>query len=194
MPISQNELNEALNRAAYLMSEQGQNQIKKNAQSIKNNFDINGDYQKQYVNHQSPNIIQEKQTHINHTSKLPKVIQESLTKNPINFQGETSVIDNLSINTQNKNMVMEQQTPVQPYQPQYQPQYQAPQMMIDYNYLRSIINECIQLNMQKIKEEILSESELKAIRLGSENKIQLIDNKNNLYESKLIFKKNITKK
>ena len=82
---------------------------------------------------------------------------------------------------------MEQQTPVQPYQPQYQPQYQAPQMMIDYNYLRSIINECIQLNMQKIKEEILSESELKAIRLGSENKIQLIDNKNNLYESKLIF-------
>ena len=67
-------------------------------------------------------------------------------------------------------------------------------MMVDYNYIRAIVNECIQANMQKIKEEILNESALKAIRMGDGNKIQLIDNKNNLYESVLSFKKNISKK
>ena len=46
----------------------------------------------------------------------------------------------------------------------------------------------------KIKEEILKESTLKTVRLGGENKIQLIDNKNNLYESKLEFKRNLNKK
>ena len=67
-------------------------------------------------------------------------------------------------------------------------------MSVDYNYIRSIINECIQTNLQQIKNEILQESQLKAIRIGGENKIQLIDNKNNLFESKLEFKKNISKK
>ena len=53
--------------------------------------------------------------------------------------------------------------------------------------------QCIQTNLQQIKNEILQESQLKAIRIGGENKIQLIDNKNNLFESKLEFKKNISK-
>ena len=48
--------------------------------------------------------------------------------------------------------------------------------------------------MKQIKEELLNESSLKLIRLSGENKIQLVDNKNNLYESKLEYKKNITKK
>jgi hypothetical protein len=67
-------------------------------------------------------------------------------------------------------------------------------MTVDYNYIRSIVNECIQSNLKQIKEEILKESTLKVVRLGGENKIQLIDNKNNLYESKLEFKKNLNKK
>lgn len=85
--------------------------------------------------------------------------------------------------------------------PAYQaPAYQAPvpQMTVDYNYIRSIINECIQANLAQIKEqvkqELLKESELRAIRLADGNKIQLIDNKSNLYESTLAFKKNIGKK
>ena len=67
-------------------------------------------------------------------------------------------------------------------------------LTIDYNYIRSIVNECIQANLKQIKEEILKESTLKVVRLGGENKIQLIDNKNNLYESKLEFKRNLSKK
>ena len=67
-------------------------------------------------------------------------------------------------------------------------------MGIDYNYIRSIVNECIRANMQQIKEELLNESSLKMVRLSGGNKIQLVDNKNNLYESQLEFKKNISKK
>ena len=65
---------------------------------------------------------------------------------------------------------------------------------IDYNYIKHIVNECIKENLQEIKNELLKENTLKTIRLGGENKIQLIDNKNNLYESKLEFKKNLVKK
>jgi hypothetical protein len=132
------------------------------------------------------------------TAKLPKAIMESMMKNPIDsssLQHTGSVLDNLDLGTPASQPIYEQQyTAPQPtyyQQPQYIPQ-PAP-MVVDYNYIKAIVNECIQANIQQIKEEILNESSLKLVRLNSGNKIQLVDNKNNLYESTLTFKKNLNK-
>lgn len=133
-------------------------------------------------------------------ANLPKAIRESMMKNPIDVsstQSVGSVLDNLDFGQQQpqRQAVYEQQyTAPQPtyYQtPQYVPQ-PAP-MTVDYNYIKAIVNECIQANIQQIKEEILNESSLKLVRLNNGNKIQLVDNKNNLYESTLTFKKNLNK-
>lgn len=201
MAITTNELTEALQRASFLMSEEGQKQINFAHNANKNSFSNEGDFQRQYVpntNNYTPRT--NNVSNVNRVSKLPKAIQESLQNNPIdNFCDISSVIDNVNLSKNNRTYVTEQQTPVQQYvplQPQVpQPQY-VPQMSIgvDYNYIKSIVSECIKENIKQIKEEILNESTLKAIRVGGENKIQLIDSKNNLYESKLEFKKNLNKK
>jgi hypothetical protein len=130
-------------------------------------------------------------------NSLPKAIRESMLNNPIDASSMNvggSVLDTIGYTPQQTQpqVVTEQQYAPAPQQTYYQqPQY-AP-MAIDYNYIRSIVNECVQANMQKIKEEILNESSLKLVRLNGGNKIQLVDNKNNLYESTLTFKKNLNK-
>lgn len=137
--------------------------------------------------------------------KVPKAIQEAMTKNPISTPGMSgSVLDDIGYRPEPKETSMLRETTSAPtYQqplqaPQYPQQYPVPQIALDYNYIRAIVNECIQNNLSQIKEqvknELLKESELRTIRLAEGNKIQLIDNKSNLYESTLAFKKNISKK
>ena len=66
--------------------------------------------------------------------------------------------------------------------------------LYELNNIKAIVEECIKRNLDEIKQTILQESSLKRVRLGEGNKIQLVDNKGNLYESTLEFKKNILKK
>lgn len=200
------ELEQILSNAAKHMSKEGQQRINNSTRNINRNQLINEDYcdsmnyTTQFPQQQTMEYRQPKQTQ----SKLPREIVESMLKTPINdytneFNTNTSVLDSLNIpkQTQNVNIIQEQiHTPQQQYVQQPVAQYQQQPLMvgIDYNYLKNIINECIKENMKQIKEELLNESSLKLIRLSGENKIQLVDNKNNLYESKLEYKKNITKK
>ena len=140
------------------------------------------------------------------------VLKVSLLAGPLSATicelSDVSVLDSINF-TPTTQQIQEDynygnQSAPQEFQYQPQPQYrqvfeqqylQQPQIQtIDYNYIRSIINECIQNNLKQIKEELLKESALKTVRLGSDNKIQLIDNNNNLFESKLEFKRNISKK
>lgn len=193
MAVSEQQLSEVLSRASRLMSPEGQRQIDFARNQNRHNFNADEQFVPP-VN--SRNLVENKQVSNipmrNTKSKLPKVIQESLTQNPIidevnEFNTESSVLNNIQLTEQ-------YHTPVQQYQHQQSYNMQYTPQSIDYNYIRAIVNECIQNNIQQIKEEILKESTLKTIRVGAENKIQLIDNKNNLYESKLEFKKNISKK
>lgn len=212
MAVTEQELNEALSRAAALMSEEGQRQIEFAGRQNANSYNMDGDFTNKsgarYNRSQSLFTEQQHQKPIvNKQSGLPKAILESINKNPLNnsiseYSIEGSVLDNIDYTPRQQyrepiqgTYVNEQYTSSQPtYGPTIQQYPQQPMLTIDYNYIRSIVNECIQANLKQIKEEILKESTLKVVRLGGENKIQLIDNKNNLYESKLEFKKNLNKK
>jgi hypothetical protein len=143
-------------------------------------------------------------------SSLPKAIQESISKNPMDCyapeqsSSDYSILDSINYvpkaNTQRQTlqetMAHDTYTNAAPqyYAPPQQQYVSQPQFTIDYNYIRAIVNECISSKFKQIKEELLNESSLKVVRLGGENKIQLIDNKNNLYESKLEYKRNLNKK
>lgn len=211
MAVSEMELNEVLSRAAKLMSPEGQARIEHASRANINNFGSEGDFVRPAgIPRAQQNFSQNKPMRTD--SKLPKAIQESLKNNYIDtsmseYSAEGSVLDSLGYTPAPKQPIQENYmyetyspAPQPSYNPTPQPAYYqpAPQQQyapqIDYNYIRAIVNECIQTNMQKIKEELLQESSLKMVRLGGENKIQLIDNKNNLYESKLEFKRNISKK
>lgn len=206
MPISEMELKEALKRASSLMTEEGQRKINNVAKMNNGNFDNNGDFTQPIESQNMRKMVQENKDFIkpNPHSKLPKAIQESMLKKPIdnsmldydnNTTSEHSVLDSINYMPKTQQMVQETYTAPAPQYNYQQPHYiPQPQMSIDYNYIRAIVNECVQANLKLIKEEILNESSLKAIRIGGENKIQLIDTKNNLYESKLEYKKNLTKK
>jgi hypothetical protein len=213
MAVSEMELNEALTRAASLMSPEGQRRIEASSRANKGNFSGEGDYIQPAASHGMRGTRPQaaKTPASNSSSKLPRAILESMSNNPIDapaseYNAGSSILDTLGYTPPpapkrqpvNETYMYEQQyTAPQPqYYPPQQPQYvPQPQMMgIDYNYIKAIVNECIQANMQQIKEELLKESALKMVRLSGGNKIQLIDNKNNLYESQLEFKKNISKK
>jgi hypothetical protein len=199
MAVTETELTEALKRAATLMSPEGQRRIDFASKQNQNNYDSNGDYQKPSSSYSMSNNIHNTQKNKIGTSNLPKAIMDSIMNNPLDDKQSScstsgSILDNLNYTPKRQEQVNEVYTPIQ-QQVYQQPQQYVPQTMnIDYNYIRSIVNECIKSNIQEIKEEILKESTLKTIRVGGENKIQLIDNKNNLYESRLEFKKNLSKK
>lgn len=208
MAVTETELNEALSRAALLMSPHGQQAINAASKRNANNFGVDGSYTQPYGSHGlgKTNGMSKQRPISSQVSNLPKVIQESIMQNPLDdysseYSTEGSVLDTINYKpysaTQTTDICKEEYmyerktTPLQAPPQYYQ---QQPTLGIDYNYIKAIVNECIQANMERIKEEILKESSLKTLRLGSENKIQLIDNKNNLYESKLEFKRNISKK
>lgn len=218
MAVTEMELNEALSRAASLMSPEGQRQIEYAGRQNRNNYDDDGGFMQpsasRGLRETKPAAPAMNRPQPNRASKLPKAIMESIANNPLDdvmneYSTGGSVLDTLGYTPKPQRTPIQEQyvpetysapeqyaTPVQPYyQPVQQQQYMPqPMMGIDYNYIRAIVNECVQANMKQIKEEILKESALKTIRLGGENKIQLIDNKNNLYESRLEFKKNLSKK
>ena len=208
MAVTEMELNEALNRAASLMSPQGQQAINYASKMNAGKFDNDGGYIQPHGSHgigKTKPMNYTQPLNSNRSSNLPKVIQESIMRNPLNvysneYSSEGSVLDTINYKpaTPPRQQVLQEEYmyehPTAPLQPQPQYYQQQPTLGVDYNYIRTIVNECIQANMERIKEEILKESSLKTLRLGAENKIQLIDNKNNLYESKLEFKRNISKK
>jgi hypothetical protein len=208
MAVTEMELNEALTRAASLMSPEGQRRIEASSRANKGHFTNDGDYIQPSSSHGARNMqaMASPSRNTGTTSKLPRAILESMNNTHIDIPASeynvgASVLDSIGYapkqqpQAQNTYLQETQHTAPQPqtyYQPA--PAYQPQPMSIDYNYIRAIVNECVQANMKQIKEEILNESNLKMIRLGGENKIQLVDNKNNLYESKLEFKKNLNKK
>ena len=105
MAVSEQELNEALSRAAALMSPEGQRQIEFAGRQNANSYNMDGDFtNKSGTRYNRQQSLFTEQYHqkpkVNKQSGLPKAILESINKNPLNnsvseYSIEGSVLDNI---------------------------------------------------------------------------------------------------
>lgn len=196
------DLNSILDSAKFLMSEEGQRQI--NFAAKNSTFDENGDnttyvpasYQGMGKAKQETKINKDKGKNIGLPISLLEDMEKDYADGGMLSGNKIKDIDSaldkyMSSQPQRKESINETRR----YEPQPQQQY-VPQgnTGVDYTIIKAIVEECIKRNMEEIKKSILSESTLRRVKLGEGNKIQLVDNKGNLYESTLEFKKNILKK
>lgn len=203
------DLNNILKSAQFLMSEEGQKQI--NFAAKNNTFgdelDLSTNVPSQYRG--AGKLLNESKTTSNKMSEekaaslgIPMSVFREMEKDygeggilsgtpSIMTESSGSVLDgvNLTSSPRRQEPVVEQR-----YTPTPQPQIPAGTPGVDYTIIKAIVEECIKRNIEEIKASILQESSLKRVRLSEGNKIQLVDNKGNLYESTLEYKKNILKK
>ena len=119
-------------------------------------------------------------------SNLPEEIQESFRKMPALSGGYGTAMTPPS--SYYGNLVEQTTTPVQ-QAPTVQMQMPAtPQVGIDYEYLKYIINEAVKNNMKQMLNESTAPT-LTGLRMAGGNKIQFFDSKGNLYEGELKLKK-----
>ena len=203
------DLNSILKSAQFLMTEEGQRQIDFAAKN--NNFDEGMDLSthvpSQYQG--AGRVLKETKTQKFDKSKadilgLPASVVAAMEAD----YAEGGALSNLNskiLSEGGSGSVLDTfvpQQPSAPKQPVNEIRYEQPRYNpqptnnngIDYTIIKAIVEECIKRNMEEIKQNILSESTLKTVKLANGNKIQLVDNKGNLYESTLTFKKNIAKK
>lgn len=132
-------------------------------------------------------------------SRMPDAIKQSMLQNPINTSSTFAGAPNADLSFLNKQPINEQPdvvrqtTTAPPYVPQQYATTYAPQAtpMIDYNYLKHIIGECIKEYFEK--QPINEQATLKSIGLA-EGKIKIVDNKGNVYGANLELKGNLNDK
>ena len=204
------DLNSILKSAQFLMSEEGQKQIDFAAKSntFGDDLDLSTNVPSQYrgagkllnenKNASSNTMSEEKAASLGIPMSVFREMEKDygeggiLSGTPsIMTESSSSVLDGVRLNPSPR-----KQEPIveQRYTPTPQPQIPTGTAGVDYTIIKAIVEECIKRNIEEIKTSILQESSLKRVRLGEGNKIQLVDNKGNLYESTLEYKKNILKK
>jgi hypothetical protein len=203
------DLNSILKSAQFLMSEEGQKQIDFAAKSntFGDDLDLSTNVPSQYRG--AGKLLNENKNTSNTMSEekaaslgIPMSVFREMEKDygeggilsstpSIMTESSGSVLDGIRLNPSPR-----KQEPIveQRYTPTPQPQIPTGTAGVDYTIIKAIVEECIKRNIEEIKTSILQESSLKRVRLGEGNKIQLVDNKGNLYESTLEYKKNILKK
>ena len=203
------DLNSILKSAQFLMSEEGQKQIDFAAKSntFGDDLDLSTNVPSQYRG--AGKLLNENKNTSNTMSEekaaslgIPMSVFREMEKD----YGEGGILSSTpSIMTESSGSVLDglkltpsprRQEPIveQRYTSMPQPQIPTGTVGVDYTIIKAIVEECIKRNIEEIKSSILQESTLKRVRLGEGNKIQLVDNKGNLYESTLEYKKNILKK
>ena len=203
------DLNSILKSAQFLMSEEGQKQIDFAAKSntFGDDLDLSTNVPSQYRG--AGKLLNENKNTSNTMSEekaaslgIPMSVFREMEKD----YGEGGILSSTpSIMTESSGSVLDglkltpsprRQEPIveQRYTSTPQPQIPTGTVGVDYTIIKAIVEECIKRNIEEIKSSILQESTLKRVRLGEGNKIQLVDNKGNLYESTLEYKKNILKK
>ena len=203
------DLNSILKSAQFLMSEEGQKQIDFAAKSntFGDDLDLSTNVPSQYRG--AGKLLNENKNTSNTMSEekaaslgIPMSVFREMEKD----YGEGGILSGTpSIMTESSGSVLDgvkltpsprRQEPIveQRYVSTPQPQIPTGTVGVDYTIIKAIVEECIKRNIEEIKSSILQESSLKRVRLGEGNKIQLVDNKGNLYESTLEYKKNILKR
>lgn len=120
-------------------------------------------------------------------SNLPDAIKKMMIENPIDvtpMNPHKSVLSGLNIQSPKR-----QENIKETYQPQINNNGG-----IDYSLIKLIIEECVDRKMKEyMGKQSLNENTLKTIGL-SEGKIKLVDNKGNVFMSKLEYQGNINDK
>lgn len=120
-------------------------------------------------------------------SRMPDIIKESFASNPLDQS--VSITDQLGINVKRPNnapTVSRKQAITENYQQAY-----GASQNVDYSIIKAIVKEC--LNEYFSKQPINEGNTLQQIGL-SEGKIKLVDNKGNVFASKLSYIGNINDK
>lgn len=177
MGVDANIMANALTKARALMTPEGQSKIQSNhGKALVENYNY-GDYNLDMVT--QPTYITETPNTGPSQSKLPKAIMESMMTTQI----DTSCLapsDNLE-SLMNK---VQQNISQQPAQQVMTEERIVPSNTsgIDYNYIKHIIEECIDRKFREINE-----STLKGVKL-KEGKIMLVDNGGNVFHANLEYK------
>lgn len=177
MAVDANIMANALTRARALMTTEGQSKIQSHHGKAMSESYGYGDYNMDILTQAQP----QPQYQLNENnggiqSKLPKAIMESMMTTQI----DTSCLapsDDLN------NLIKKVQQNI-PQQQVINEEKIVPHSSsgIDYNYIRTIIEECID---RKFKE--LNENTLKGVKL-KEGKIMLVDNSGNVFHADLEYK------
>lgn len=186
MAVDANLMANALTKARALMTPEGQSKIQSHHGKAQNGMAMVESYN--YGDYNMDMLTQQPQeTYVAETpymgasqSKLPKAIMESMM---------TTQIDTSCLAPSNDlNNIMKKVQQNMPQQPQQTQMVTEERIMpsnasgIDYNYIRTIIEECID---RKFKE--LNENTLKGVKL-KEGKIMLVDNSGNIFHANLEYK------
>lgn len=179
----------SLNRARDLINDSNFNQIvEKNSKKVEFSdtpyvMDSSDITNNKKVSYNQNNLTEENFK----TSKLPKEILDEIQKNPLNVNNGMSFIDEL----------------IEPLEIKKVPQRNntinnnSTSVGIDYTIIKAIVDESVKRNLTELFGNIINESKnnnyIQLLRIGKGNKIQVLDNKGNLYESVLSLKKNINK-
>lgn len=179
MAVDANIMASALARAKALMTPEGQSKIQANhGRGMTESYDY-GDYNMEMLT-QQPQQTYEVTTPMEYNvqSKLPKAIMESMMTTQIDTSclAPNSDLDNLVKQVQQNT---KQQTKQVVTEERIIPSNASG---IDYNYIKEIIEECIE---RKFKE--LNENTLKGVKL-KEGKIMLVDNGGNVFHANLEYK------
>ena len=117
-------------------------------------------------------------------SNLPPDILQAMIDNPIDMGSVPGVSGSILDNFQGLDE-LERATPAPRRSTRQRINESAPvssaPVGVDYNYIKYLIED----SMKSLKEQILSESTLGAIKIGKGGKIALVDSKGNVYEANL---------
>lgn len=185
----------SLNRARDLINDSNFNQIvEKNSKKVEFNdapyiMDSDNITNIRKTGYNENNLTEENFK----TSKLPKEILDEIQKNPLNINNGMSFIDELIEPLESRKVSQRNTTTNNNSVPMNN--NIAPG--IDYTIIKAIVDESVKRNLSELFNNVINESKdnnyLQLLRIGKGNKIQVLDNKGNLYESVLTLKKNINK-
>ena len=193
---------EKLNKAKQVMDITTTKEFDEYAKQISNSNNVD-DIPSYSINENNTNISNKTISGNSYKfSKLPKEIIESIKENPLNIEeSSNNAIDELAKRASSKMKIGESEniqsknTKFSEFMANRSPSIAQTLPQIDYSLLKLIINDAIKENLSEMKKNMINESSggsnVKCLKIG--NSIQFLDSDGNLYEAKLVFKKNIKK-
>ena len=202
-------LKDVLNRAKRITQMDVNGQLNEVANRARENGKM--EYNDENIQYLQENQVPKAQTiqsmpNTIHTPKrngIPKEIFESFSKKQIDtspLNVSTSILDQIGIT--NKQTVQSKKATLaenkQPVRNVVSEQNISPNTGVDYSLIRMIVEDAVKKSMASLSKKMLTESkknlneQVKIINIG--DKFSFVTDNGDLYEAKLVFKKNIKKK